>query len=145
MAGETKLETISRIILAIVLAVGFSILLWRNRPASKPQQAPVINFTNAIQLGGTLVIASGIHTNDVVWNNTNVWYVTNMCPGLFREHWPFTELADPWKDMDPSEISQEEHARWLEDKRRFVLQEARVGFAEREALWEKLKEEYDKN
>lgn len=62
-----------------------------------------------------------------------------------HDHFPFLDWDDPWKDMDPSEISQEEHERWLKEKREHVLQQARVGFAERQALWEKFKVEYDKN
>lgn len=138
-----KYRPLPRIILATALAIGFGVLVWRNRPAKPPQ--PVIKTNIYVVQEGTIVSteragpdpADTFAGNVIVYSDT----VTNSEPVIDHDHFPFTILDDPWKDMDPSEISQKEHERWLKEKQAHVMQEARAGFAEREAMWKKLKEE----
>lgn len=141
-----SMKPIPRIILAAALAIGAAILIWHYRPAKPP--APRMD-TN-VEPSGVIVERAAADpadtsTRDVVWVNYSSAGSTNLAalaaPVIDHAHFPFTDIADPWQDMDPTEVSQEEHKRWLNDKREFVLREAKEDFAARQALWEQFKAE----
>lgn len=138
--GGNNYRPLPRIILATALAIGFGILVWRNRPSIPlMQNVPVERAETDWPVRLERVAADPADTwagNVIVYSDT----VTNSEPVIDHDHFPFTLLDDPWKDMDPGEISQEEHERWLNEKRAFIVQEAKAGFEARQALWEQLVE-----